>query len=816
MPPEQINPRDTLIMRLASCIVIAMLMFTVLTCIFFNLAHDGFWFVRSAIFLLVFIFLIWLACLYIENIFIRAFIAVLSILATAIFAAGRLVSFYYQGESFNEEFLFHFNVDTMGFALETFPGLAVLAFCYLISVSVAGYFSVFRIKSRPAHDKSWWLLPAFLFSFVLDPDITSMAEYSLSRGNASNMELATIDWEGTGLKREALYKSVNEISAGKNVVILYLESVEQMYTDEALYPGLTPFLTSLADEALVFSNIVETQGTNFTVAGILSSQCGTPLLFSGGPGGPGGNDILKNGFMQEAFCLGDILDAAGYHQVFLGGASTRFAGKGVFLSDHGYDEVYGLEELYPYIDDPSYTNNWGLFDDSLLEIAANKFDELVSESGSPFNFTVLTVDTHPPAGQFSRSCKPYDHIDNPMFHSVHCADQLVERFIGHLKQSPAWDDTVVMVMSDHLHMRNVGQDYYPEDYERKLLVYLLNAGQTGVNETPGAHMDIGPTLLSLMGVRHQQQFLAGDNLLGTGINERIFDPANRNRLGAIRYLNMNLLSRIESGLCEAEPLYSIERSNVAAPAVQVEGNRLSPWTIRVAGKEINLSRRGRVLPTREIGSTYALMSLVNTEGKVGLTFPVLRELLMYELYTHRDSNFFLLTTRDAIAELENVPDFNGTGLLFGNLAEGFEVLKEGIDYTEVITAEADCDSLLDQARELDEDKINGVLGSICENTVAPGFSFDPAAGSLQLESVNYGVQRFKADFTRNRQGWYTVTSFEELEPVAPEGSCDAYYGNQEILVPSALSGEGPVSIVLKKIPGIPLTFELDTVIPFAD
>ncbi len=108
-----------------------MLMFTVLTCVFFNLAHDTFWFIRSAIFLLVFIFLIWRACLYIENIFIRAFIAVLSILATAIFAAGRLVSFYYQGESFNEEFLFHFNVDTMGFALETFPGLAVL--CLLLS-----------------------------------------------------------------------------------------------------------------------------------------------------------------------------------------------------------------------------------------------------------------------------------------------------------------------------------------------------------------------------------------------------------------------------------------------------------------------------------------------------------------------------------------------------------------------------------------------------------------------------------------------------------------------------------------------------------
>jgi len=816
MPFKQDNPRDTLIMRIAAGIVTAMLMATVLVCLSFNLAHDTFWFVRAALFLLVAVFLFWRVCLHIQHPWIREVIAVLGILVAAIFAVGRLVSFYYQGESFNEEFLFHFNRDTMGFALETFPGLAALTFGFLIFVAVAAYFAVFRLQPRPARDKTWWLFPSILFSLVIDPDITRMAEYSLDRNNASNMELAAIDWEATGLKREALYKSVNEIIAGKNVVILYLESVEQMYTDEALYPGLTPYLTSLADEALVFNNIMETQGTNFTVAGILSTQCGTPLLFSGGPGGPGGNDILKNGFMQEAFCFGDILDAAGYHQVFMGGASTRFAGKGVFLADHGYDEVYGLEELYPLIDDPSYTNNWGLYDDSLLEIAADHFDEQVAESDAPFNFTVLTVDTHPPAGQLSRSCTRYDVIDNPMFHSVHCADQLVERFINHLKQSPAWDDTVVMVMSDHLHMRNVGQDYYPEDYERKLLVYMLNADSSGIIETPGAHMDLGPTLLSLMGVRHQQQFLAGDNLLAPSIAERNFDPANRDRLGAIRYLNMNLLSRIESGLCEAEPLFSIERSNAVVPTVQVEGNRLSPWTIRVAGKEINLSRRGRVLPTREIGETYALISLVSREGKVGLTFPVLNELLMYELYTHRDSNFFVMTTRDKIAELDNVPEFDGVGLVFGNLADGFEVLEDNITYTEEVYADTSCDDLLDQARELDEDNIDNILGNICDNTVAPGFSFDQAAGRLQLASVNYGVQRFKADLARNGQGWYAVTSFEELEPVAPEGSCDAYYGNQEILVPGAQSDSGPTSVVLKKIPGIPLTFELDSVVPMAD
>ena len=94
-------------------------------------------------------------------------------------------------------------------------------------------------------------------------------------------------------------------------------------------------LTSAGVEELLTAEDVDrfmsqTRGTTFTVAGILSSQCGTPLLF---PKGPGGNDILKNGFLQEGFCFGDILHAAGYHQVFMGGASTRFAGKGVFLAD---------------------------------------------------------------------------------------------------------------------------------------------------------------------------------------------------------------------------------------------------------------------------------------------------------------------------------------------------------------------------------------------------------------------------------------------------------------------------------------------------
>lgn len=814
MPFKQDNPRDTLIMRIAAGITTALLLLTVVISFQFNLAHDGVWFFRAALFLVLGLILFWRLCLHIPQSWLRTLIAVAGVELAALFATGRLVSFYYQGESFNQEFLFHFNRDTFGFALSAFPGLLALTFGFLVLIAVAAYFSVFRLQSIPMRDKTFWVLPALLFVWVVDPDISGMAQYSMRNANtASTMELASIDWEGTGLKREALYKSINEISAGKNVVMLYLESVEQMYTDDSVYPGLTPYLTALRDEALVFENIFETSGTNFTVAGILSSQCGTPLIFSTGPGGPAGNDILKNGFMQEANCFGDILDAAGYEQIFMGGASTRFAGKGVFLSDHGYDEVNGLEELYPFVDDPDYFNNWGLFDDSLFGIAAQKFDEVAASTDRPFNFTVLTVDTHPPDGQISRSCTPYDLIDNQMIHSVHCADQMVERFITHLKQSPAWDNTVVMIMSDHLHMRNSGMEFYPPDYERKLLVYMLNAGSAGVIETPGTHMDLAPTLLSLMGVRHEQVFLAGDDLLAPATNTRVFDPSNTSRLAAIRYLNMNLLSRIESGLCEADPLYSIERSDAARYEVEVEGNRLSPWRVRVAGKEIDLSRRGRVLPTESIGETYALLSLVTTEGKVGLTFPVLLELLPYQLLANRENSFLLLTPRAPIADMQNIPEYQGMGLLFGNLIDGLQVLGENLDIEQGFSADTDCEELVDMARDYDVGDVDNLLGSICIDPDFEGFALDEDLGRLRLNSVTYGASRFKADLRRNNEGWYSVIGLEEIGPIKPEGNCDAFYGNQEILIPAAMNGNEQVSIVLRKVPGVPLTFELDNVIP---
>jgi phosphoglycerol transferase len=212
---------------------------------------------------------------------------------------------------------------------------------------------------------------------------------------------------------------------------------------------------------LSFTNISQTLGTSWTIAGMVASQCGTPLLYNDTI--IGGNDIMQNGFFTDVICLGDVLNKAGYVQKYLGGASSRFAGKGNFYKAHHYDEVKGLDELISRLNNKEYKTGWGLYDDSLFKIAAEEYVRLAN-ANKPFNLTLLTLDTHHPNGHPSHSCKAYPYQDNSILDAVHCTDQLLERFINNISRHPSFQNTVVVLISDHLAMRNSAEKFFPKKY----------------------------------------------------------------------------------------------------------------------------------------------------------------------------------------------------------------------------------------------------------------------------------------------------------------------------------------------------------------
>ena len=125
-----------------------------------------------------------------------------------------------------------------------------------------------------------------------------------------------------------------------NSVYIYGESLERTYFDNDAFPNLTPELGRIKDEAIDFSNTMQLPGTDYTIAGMVASQCGIPLFapFEGNA------SASVSSFFPQNICLGDILKNSGYENYFVQ-ANLRFAGKDVFLKSHGFDHLYGAEEL---------------------------------------------------------------------------------------------------------------------------------------------------------------------------------------------------------------------------------------------------------------------------------------------------------------------------------------------------------------------------------------------------------------------------------------------------------------------------------------
>jgi phosphoglycerol transferase len=313
------------------------------------------------------------------------------------------------------------------------------------------------------------------------------------------------------------------LGAPRNLVFVYAEGLERNYFDEALFPGLLPALRVLEGEAVSFNGIGQAAGTNWTIAGMVASQCGIPLFTPADGNAMTGMDA----FLPAATCMGDLLKRDGYRLAFYGGAHLRFAGKGKFYATHGFDEVAGRTELVPRLPDRTYFNSWGLYDDALIELAYGRLAEL-GRGQQPFALFLLTLDTHHPDGHVSRSCAsaPYGDGSNPILNAVHCTDRLLGEFVRKIRGIPWGRETVIVIASDHLAMRNSAYEQLTSKPRRNLLM-VLDPRRSGGQRiaTPGSMLDVAPTVMS---------FLGFDADVGLGIDLLDADAGSLERAALVR------------------------------------------------------------------------------------------------------------------------------------------------------------------------------------------------------------------------------------------------------------------------------------------
>ena len=240
----------------------------------------------------------------------------------------------------------------------------------------------------------------------------------------------------------------------RNLVLIYMESAEQSLTDTSIFEK--DMLAPIEEATQGWDSVILDQPAKegWTLGGIVNTQCGFPLKMAntnlvGNAINMAGQDVAS--YLPGATCLGDVLEDQGYHSVYMGGANTDFAGKGTFLADHGYSDVLG-RSYWIQQGETEMRSDWGLSDRRLMELAKEKVTEL-HDAGQPFNLTMLTLDTHP-----EDTVYPYcDVTTNQALTSIYdCSMQQVAGFVDYMKQQGYLDDTVVVLMGDHL--RIMGSD----------------------------------------------------------------------------------------------------------------------------------------------------------------------------------------------------------------------------------------------------------------------------------------------------------------------------------------------------------------------
>ncbi len=303
----------------------------------------------------------------------------------------------------------------------------------------------------------------------------------------------------------------------KNLIYIYLESMETTYASiqdgGCQNQNYIPNLTRLAQENISFSDsnklggFLNTTGTTWTFGGLLATSSGIPYSF------PVVRNANTKNFAPGLTTMGDVLNDLGYKQMFLCGSDGDFAGRKNYFEQHGNYKVY---DYYSAIED-EYINSdykvfWGYEDCRLYNIAKDKLLSLATTE-APFNFTMLTVDTHFPVGYRCELCG--NEFESETANIVSCADEQIANFIDWCKTQSFYEDTIIVITGDHPRMDNYLVENVGEQ-DRTIYNCFMNVEQ--VNEINSKNriftpMDIFPTVMSALGYSWEGNRIAlGTNL----------------------------------------------------------------------------------------------------------------------------------------------------------------------------------------------------------------------------------------------------------------------------------------------------------------
>lgn len=257
--------------------------------------------------------------------------------------------------------------------------------------------------------------------------------------------------------------------------------------------GVAVCLDRLADEGVLFTHFF---------ANSFRTDRGLVSILSGYPAQPTTSLMKYPRKTQSLPSIARTLQEAGYATHYYYGGDADFTNMRSYLVSGGYETIVS-DQNFPIGDRLS---KWGVHDHLLFRrviadlqqaMPAGQSGEGKAAEKQPQLTVIQTSSSHEPFEV------PYERLNNPRLNAFAYADSCIGHFVDELRKLPSWENSVVLLVPDHL-------GCYPEPIDNfsveRYQIPLLLVG--GAIKEPlriavyGSQQDIAATLLAQLGLDH--------------------------------------------------------------------------------------------------------------------------------------------------------------------------------------------------------------------------------------------------------------------------------------------------------------------------
>ena len=279
-----------------------------------------------------------------------------------------------------------------------------------------------------------------------------------------------------------------------NLVIVLQESLGATFVASLGGLPVTPELEKLKHEGWWFEQLYATgtrsvRGIEAVVAGYAPTPARSTVKLS----------LSQNNF----YTLADGLGRQGYRTEFVYGGEAHFDNMRSFFTGNGFQNIVDIGDMKPV-----FVGSWGASDEDLFDKSLERLKTLHAQD-KPFFSLIFTSSNHEPFEFPDGKIDLHDADKQTVNNAVKYADYALGKFIREAKRQAYWKDTVFLIVADHDN-RVYGDSLMPiKKFHIPGLILGADVAPRRI-ATIASQVDLGPTLLSLVGVSSTHPMIGRD------------------------------------------------------------------------------------------------------------------------------------------------------------------------------------------------------------------------------------------------------------------------------------------------------------------